>query len=886
MGQIFRRIRYLINRRRFDAELEGDMEFHREMAARAGRSNFGNTLRMRERSREAWGWTWLDRLVEDLRYAARRLARSPGFTLTAVLTLAFGIGATTAIFSIVEGVLLRPLSFPAPDRLVLFGDIPEGAGGDGGTPGTTAPAVRIYTRDTHVFSGLGGYQQTGYELSGMGDPAQISASRLSAAVFPALGVSPILGRIFTQREDEGSQPVAVISYQTWRSRFQGDAHILGQKLFLDRKPYEIIGVMPRDFEFPLVPGQLNRSELWVPMSFSKDELVNGAANWNYGMVGRLKPGVTPSQVLKDAQPAVQEIMRNFPPGMASLRIHPLVQPLAEATVAQARPLVRTLFLAVVVVLFIACANLAGLLLVRVVRRRREISVHLALGASGAAVLRQSLAEALLLSVGGGLLGLALASVVLRVGVSFLPETLPRVSAISLDRQVVGFALLLAVLTGLLCGLIPAFAAARTDVNEALKEGGRTGSAAGGHARLRSVLVVAQLAVALVLLTASGLLLRSFEKMRSVDLGFRTDHTLTAFYVLPHQQYSTQTAVDAFDSALLSKLQLLPGVQAVGVTSLLPDGGGDGSDAFVPEGYVAPKGTGLNLAWASQVMGNYFRAAGIPFLRGRDFTSADRADSPLVVIVNHTLAEHYWPGKDPIGRRIHIGVPESPTPWMTVVGEIADIKQTSADAPTQNQMYTPFSQLKAAISSFAPPDMLTGTYGSIVLRAALAPEQMADSVRSTVRSIDPQLPLIHVESMEHVIQQGQASRRFSTALISSFAVAAVLLALLGIYSVIAFSAALRTHELAIRLALGSQRASVMRLVLVSGARLGLVGCGLGAVSAIFATRLLRSMLFQVDPLDPGVLVLAAISIFLLALAASIIPARRAASIEPMQALRAE
>ncbi len=286
------------------------------------------------------------------------------------------------------------------------------------------------------------------------------------------------------------------------------------------------------------------------------------------------------------------------------------------------------------------------------------------------------------------------------------------------------------------------------------------------------------------------------------------------------------------------------------------------------------------------MGSYLRAQGIPLLRGRDFTVADCADSPLVMIVNRTLAEHYWPGQDPIGKRIHIGVPESQTPWMTVVGEVADIKQTSADAPTLNQMYTPASQLKASIAQFAPPDMLNGTYGTIVLRGQLPPEQMADSLRATVRSIDPQLPLIHVESMEQVVAEGQTSRRFSTALISSFAAAAVLLALLGIYSVIAFSAALRTHELAIRLALGSQRASVMRLVLASGAKLGLAGCAIGVAAAVFATRLLRSLLFQVDPLDPYVLALAAVLIFALAIAACAIPARRAASIEPMQALRNE
>ena len=826
-------------------------------------------------------------IIPDIRYALRQLRKSPGFTLTAVLTLAFGIGATTAIFSIMEGVLLRPLPFPQPDRLLAFGDIPEGVGELGnGTPNATAPGARVYMRDTHSFLSLGAYQPTTFEFSGITEPAHINASRLTASIFPVLGISPLMGRTFTQQEDEGRQQVAVISYQMWRSRFNGDMHVLGQKIQLDRKSYEIIGVMPRDFEFPLVPGQLNRSELWVPMSFTQDELVQGAGSWDFNMVGRLKPGVTPAQALEDATPAAQEIQRNFPRGMGSLRIHPVAKLLSESTVAEARPLIHMFFLAVVVVLFTACANLAGLLLVRVIRRRREISVRLALGASSAVVLRQSMVEALILSVSGGLLGLALASGVLRAGARLLPESLPRINEIGLDWKVVGFALLLTVVTGLLCGLVPAFAAAHTGVNEALKEGGRTGSSGGGHARLRSALVVAEVAVALVLLTSSGLLLRSFQKMRSVDLGFSTDRTLTASYGLPHQQYSSQPSVDAFNSTLLRKIEQLPGSQAVGITSLLPEGGSNSSNAFVPEGYVPHKGEGLNLAWASQVTGNYLRAMDIPLLRGRDFTEADRADSPLVAIVNRTLAEHYWPGQDPIGKRLKIGVQESQTPWMTVVGEVADIKQTSADAPTQNQMYTPSCQFKASVGQFAPPDMLTGAYGTIVLRGQLQPEQMEDSLRVVVRSIDPQLPLTQVEPMEHVVSEGQASRRFSTALISGFAAAAVLLALLGIYSVIAFSAALRTQEMAIRLALGAQRAGILRLVLVSGAKLGLIGCGIGAVGAVFATRLLRSLLFEVDSLDPMVIGLAAISIFLLALAASAIPARRAASIEPMQALRTE
>jgi putative ABC transport system permease protein len=826
-------------------------------------------------------------LLRELRYALRQLRRSPGFTLTAALTLAFGIGATTAIFSIVEGVLLRPLPFFDPSRLVVLADIVEGVNYGGDTPGVTAPGVRIYMRDTNAFSGLGSYQPSTYELSGAGDPEQITGARLTASMFPVLGVSPLMGRAFTQGEDDSSAPVTVLSYQMWHSRFHGERSILGQKILLDRKPYEIIGVMPRDFEFPLLPGRLNRTELWVPMSLTPDEL-QSQGGWSFYMVGRLKRELTPTQAQQDAAGAAREIMRNFPPAFSRRRIHPLVQSLDEATVAQARPLVRTLFLSVMVVLFIACANLAGLLLVRVIGRRREISLRLALGASGAAVLRQSLGEVSLLSMGSGLMGLALAWVALRAGISFFPETLPRVSSIALDWKVVAFALGLVLLTGCLCGLIPAVAAARTDVNDALKEGGRTGSAGAGHARLRSALVIAELAVALVLLTASGLLLRSFEKMRSVDLGLRTDHMLTAHYNLPRQQYNTQAEIDSFNLQLRSKLEQLPGVQAVGMTTLLPVAGQDVRATFTPEGYIPPKSAGLNLAWATELVGSYFRAAGIPLLRGRDLTPADdRSGAPLVVIVNRTLAEYYWPGQDPIGKRLHRGPAEATTiPWATVVGEIGDVKEFAADVPTMNQMYFPASQAKTDAGPFATPDMLVGNGGSIVLRSHQPPEQMAGALRATVHSIDPQLPLTQLESMERVVDEGQAPRRFTTALVSSFAAAAVLLALRAIYGVIAYSTAQRTQEMAIRLALGSQRSSVMRLILISSAKLGLLGCGIGALAAVFATRLLRSLLFAVDPTDPLVIVLAAFVIFLLALAASAIPAYRAGSIEPIEALRAE
>src|SRR6185312_3070915 len=476
--------------------------------------------------------------LHDLRITVRQLRKSPGFSLTAVLMLALGIGATTAIFSIVEGVLLRPLPFPEPGRVMVLSDVLEGTklAGNGET-GVTAPDIGNYTRGTHSFENLGGYQFASYELSGVGDPATVNATRMSSGVLPALGVQPLMGRFFTQQEDDKHDQVTVLSYLTWQSRFHGDTSILGKKVLLDRKPYVVIGVMPRNFEFPLVPGRLNRSELWVPVSFVQQELTTGAVSWNFQMVGRLKAGVTAAQAATDASRVAKEIVRNYPQFMAGMSMHPVVRPLQEETVERARPLVRTLFMAVAVVLLIACVNLAGLLLVRAIRRRREIAVRLALGTTTANLLWQTILESVVLSVAGGVLGLGLASVLLRVGVSMLPETLPRVSEIGLDWAVVAFALVLAVLTGIVCGLAPAFAAIRTNVNESLKEGGRAGSG-GGHARLRSALVVSEIAVALVLLTASGLLLRSFDKMRQTDLGYQPDHTLVASFSLPQNQYAT------------------------------------------------------------------------------------------------------------------------------------------------------------------------------------------------------------------------------------------------------------------------------------------------------------------------------------------------------------
>jgi putative ABC transport system permease protein len=836
--------------------------------------------------------TSLLRLAE-IRVAIRYLRKTPAFTVTAVLMLAIGIGATTAIFSVVEGVLLRPLPFPHPERLMVVTDLVQGipAGLElrgNGESGVTGYDIQAFMRDSHSFESIGGYQQSGYELSGAGDPAQINAARLSGEAARALDIAPLKGRWFTQQEDDQKQQLAVISYSFWQDRLHGNAAVLGAKFQLDRKVYEVIGVMPPGFEFPLQPGRLNRNEAWLPLSLTQSELSFAAgAAWGFDMVGRLKPGITPLQATNDVERVVNQTMRDHPLAETGFTWNAIVRPLHEESVERSRPLVRTLFLAIFVVMLIACANLAGLLLVRAIRRRREIAVRMALGEPTGKVLRLAIFESLVLSLAGGALGLVLAENLVRVGVSRLPETLPRVNEIGVDWRVGLFAMALAVGTGLLCGLAPAFAAMRTSVNETLKEGGRTGSAGGAHARLRSALVVGEIAVAMVLLVACSLLLRSFEKMRAVDLGFRPDHTLSAYFSLPEQPYGNQKAINELEDELIRRVQHLPGVKFVGFSSFLPDTPATGKTVFLAEGYVPPPGNGQPLAIQDNVRGDYLQAMGVPLLRGRYFTPADTPDSQRVVIVTHNLAQHYWPGVDPIGKRIRFDSQETNKGrWITIVGEVADVKDGSRDTPSLEQIYLPVDQVEADLGAWATPADLNLSYGYLALRTETPPEQMTRALNATLRSVDPQLALDHVRSMEQAVSESEAPRRFNTVLISAFAIAAVLLAALGIYSIMAFSTALRTQEIAIRLAMGSQRTGILRLVFASAAKLAILGCVLGLAGTAAVSRMLQSLLFGVNSFDPVVLALALIFVLLLALAASFVPARRAASIEPIQALRAD
>ena len=819
-------------------------------------------------------------MMHDFRLAVRQMRKAPGFTLTAVLTLALGMGATIAIFSLIEGILLRPLPFSEPDQLVIVGDHV----GNGPNPGLTAREIAIYESATNAFSSMGGFTATGYELSGGTTPELIDGARLGAGAFSALGVAPMLGRIFTQQEDDGHQPLAVISYALWLNRYHRDPQVLGQSIVLDRKAYSIIGVMPRSFEFPLLPGRLDQAQLWVPLSLTADELSDkNVGAWAYRMVARLKDGVTQRQAAEDANRVAQQIMRDFPASMAAIHIRGDALSLREQAVAATRPLLRALFLAVLVMLLIACANVAGLLLVRAIGRRREYAVQVALGAPASAILWQSVLGGLLLGLAGGAIGVGLAALAVRAALHLLPDSLPRVDSIAIDPVVVIFALVLALAAGALCSVAPAFAAVRTSVIENLKDGARSGTGGASHGWLRSFLVVSEIAIALVLLTTAGVFLRSYGKMLAVDPGFRPENVLVASYQLPLQQYSTQTSADNFNRGVIDRLNGAPGIVAAGMTNTLPTANNGGLAAYTVEGRPAA-GWKLTFAAFALTYGDYFRAMDIPLLEGRYFTAEDKADAPLVVIVNQSMAKHCWPGEHAVGKRLHVGNPHKGLPWATVVGVVADTTLGARDQPAVDQWYIPTEQPAVLYGAGAKENLIQPAGGYVTLRSSLPPGQMVDVLRKAVAGVDPLLALDDVQTMNEAIANVEAPRRFNTDLITAFGVAGLLLALTGIYAVVAFSVTLRAREIAIRMALGARRASIARMVLISGLKLALVGCGLGVLGSLAASRLVSSFLFGVSATDPVVYVATTLSMILVAILASALPANRAASADPVDALR--
>ena len=872
----------------FNAEIEAHIQLEAERlkeqglsdeeALMAARRAFGNVTHAQERFYESGRWLWWDHLVQDVRFGLRQLRKNPGFTLVAVLTLALGVGANTAIFSVVNAVLLSPLPYADPGRLVLVKEVLPKVTPQPVT--VSGPDIATIQRLNHVFEGVAGFRVWTYELSGTAEPERVIADRVGGRLFTLLGVPPILGRTFTLEEEPPGHPVVVLSYGLWQRRFGSDLNVLGRTVDLDRKPYTIIGVMPQSFVFPL-PGmsQSAPADLWVPLALTETELGNIADNYDYSVLARLKPGVELRQANADLELVARGILETYSQWaraahvtMSDLELHLTPQPLSGQVVGPVRSMLLILLGAVGFVLLIACVNVANLLLIRAAGRQKEMAIRLAMGAGRIRLLRQLLVEGLLLATAGGCLGLAAAVWIKEALVAGMPADIPQFRAITLDLPVLLFTFALAVLTGVAFGVLPALSISRTDLITPLKETGRT-SRVPERQRLRGTFVTVEVALSVMLLVCAGLLLRSFQRVLGTSPGFRPEHVLTASIDLPYTDYHEGAQTTAFYGRLLERLRLIPGAASVGGSTDLPLLG-QWTHLFTPEGYQPPPGAGLNVCNHSLIFGDYLQAMGIPLLRGRYFTEQDRPDSTHVLIISEALAKKYWPRQDPIGKRLKWGLPGDPNPWMTVVGVAGDVKQGALDAAMMPHTYEPYVQLGAPISL------------RIAVRAGGEPAVLAADLRAVVRSLDRRLALGQIRTMEQVVSRSTATRRFNLFLLGAFSALALLLAAIGIYGMLAYSVSRRTHEIGVRMALGARRGDVVRLVLGQGAPVFALGIVLGAAGALGLTRLLEGMLYEVKPADPVTFVGVLILLGGVALAAGYFPARRAARIEPVTALRQE
>jgi len=812
-------------------------------------------------------------LLLDLRYAARMLRKDLGFALVAALTLAIGIGATTAMFTVVNGVLLKPLPYRDAERLVLIRErLPK----IGPQPlSNPAPDVLRYQAQTHSLEGVAGYQTQPFDLVANGTPERITGGRVMWNTFPLLGVQPILGRTFTADEDQPDKHLAVISYAFWQRLFGGSREVLGKTLNLDRNLYTLVGVMPPGFAFPLKTYQSQPISLWVPMGFTAEEKAAVADNFDYEAVARLKPGVPLAQAQADVEVVAGRIHDEYPATVRNeFQMQGVVLPLQEDALGAVRAPLLILLGAVAFVLLIATANVANLLLARSSGRRRELAIRMALGAGSRRLFSQLLAESLLLAVIGGAFGMLLALWGTQALLSLVPANVPRLQTTQIDWHVLTFALAVSLLTGIIFGMAPAFMAGATNLNQSLKEGGRTGTQSRQHQRLRSLFVVTQVALALVLLVGAGLLIRSFQRVLAVDPGFRPQHVVTASVALPFSQYKGAQRRQA-NLELLRRLRQIPGAESVGASTDLPLEGG-WSRIFSVQGYVPPPDAGLNTCKHSVVMGDYLQAMGIPLVRGRFFSDADNQENAKVVIISESIARRYFAGRDPIGGQLKWGPAEGSNPWMTVVGVVGEVKQGALDVTTQPHTYEPYLQLEPGF----------GFGFHFAVRTSGDPAAAASSLRAAVWGLDSQLPVTQLRTMEQLLDATNAPRRFNMILAAAFAAAALLLAAIGLYGVIAYSVSQRTHEIGIRLTLGAQPSDVLGMVLRWGGVLSLIGIAVGAAASLLSTRLLSGFLFGVKATDPLTFVGVAMLLALVAVLASFIPAHRATKVDPMVALRYE
>src|SRR5688500_14484639 len=800
----------------------------------------------------------------ELRYAIRQLIKSPGFTFVAVLGLALGIGANVALFSVVNSVFLRPLAFPDADRLVRLSSTAQEENLI--RVGFSYPRFLEVQERQQGFSHLALAAFNAFTLTGRGDPEQVSGLYASATLLPALGLEPALGRNFAADEDRpGGEHVVLISHNFWQRQFNGDRAAIGQAITLDGAPYTIIGVLPPAAStFP----QANL-HLWVPRPAEVPYLVPSQLNnggYFFNAIARLKPEVS----LEQAREAMNVIASGYRQSHSSNVDAPTqieVVPILEDAVGAQRQSYLMLFGAVGCVLLIACANIANLLLARFAARRREVAARFALGASRADVIRQLVTESMLIAVLGGIAGLLLAGWALRAIVTFGDDLIPRAVEIGLDPLALGFTLVVTLITGLGIGLLPALQASGVNVQETLKDASR-GSTSGGH-RLRASLLVAEVSLSLVLLIAAGLLLTSFAKLQRVEPGFEPDGIFSAQLVMPPQRYPREKLV-AFYESLYQRLSTLPGITGAALTDRVPLTGGQSPAPVAVVGRPLPPMSERPNANRHLVSPKYFETLGIRIRAGRDFDERDSSRVPHVVIVNETFARRHFPGEDPIGRTLITGMGQMPS---QVIGVAADVRSTNLNSPPEADYFLPALQR---------PE----TFTNILIRTTATPIAMASAVREALRAVDPDLPLLQPQTLSTRIAQTVANRRLALVLLGTFAGLALLLASLGVYSVMAHLVAFRTSEIGLRMALGASPGVVMRMVLGHGRRLTLAGIAIGIAGALAVSRLMQQALFEVDPFDPLVYLALSVTLLLVTEAASWFPARRATRIDPVIALRAE
>ena len=808
-------------------------------------------------------------LMQDLKFALRMLIKNPGFTLVAVLTLALGIGANSAIFSVVDAVMLRPLPYQEPSRLVYITGLLRQSGTAGG-PMSFTKFTQLQEQSRTLESSAAFYGTTLSLVTGR-EPEAITGNRVSAGFFHVLGISAIRGRDFLSEEDAlGGPDVAIISDGFWHSHFAGEASAVGRILNIDGRQVTVVGILPASFRFPL---QFPEPDIWMPRvsdpSFLRPEQVRTGAGY-MNVIARLRPGESLASAKAELDTIDARYRSQFTGFVDAEKFGISAVPLEESLVGPLRPGFAVLLAAVGFILLIACANVANLLLARATSREREMALRKAMGASGGRLVRQLLSESLLLSLFGGILGVALAAAALPVLRAFSPGSVPRLAETRLDVSVILFSVLLSLVTGILFGLVPALQATAGNLHETLKEGTR-GSSEGGHrGKLRGVLVVAEMAVALILMTGAGLLMQSFSRLMKVNPGFSSDHLMTFLVNLPPARYAQPEIQTQFYRQLFERVKTVPGVESAGFTSYLPLSGAIRFVYFCPEGTVC-QGVGKDpLIAMRQVSAGYFDTVRTPLLRGRVFTERDTVSAPPVVVVNQTVADRYWPSQNPIGR--HIANSRDMIP-REVVGVVADVKFNALNVASSEEMYLPLDQVPWPTTT-------------LIVRSLGNPEALVSAVRAKFAEIDPTLPVSSIATMEAVVATSVAQPRILSEFVGVFAGFALLLAAIGIYGVMAYSVAARTQEMGIRMSLGAEPRDILALVVKQGMRLALIGVAIGLAASLALTRLISTLLFGVSASDPLAFSLAAVVLVATSLVACYLPARRATRVDPLVVLRYE